>query len=210
MAKHNYYAIEAGGQKRVFQTWKECEAFRNANPSGARYKGFATEEEAWAFLGAGSSSPAAVTSHSGLEAHTGTAIAYTDGSFNKGKGVWGYGVILFPAGYEQYIREFTDAGTRYSDARNVAGELYGAARAVKEAIRLGFDTIVIFHDYEGVEAWATGRWKAKKELSRSYKNAIAEYSKQIDIQFRKVSGHTGVRFNEAVDGLAKKAAGISD
>lgn len=54
MSKKNkqwYYAIDAGGKKNIVETWAECEALRDKHPSGARYKKFATKEEAEAYLG---------------------------------------------------------------------------------------------------------------------------------------------------------------
>ena len=64
----------------------------------------------------------------------------------------------------------------------------------------------MFYDYEGIEKWATGEWRAKKELNK--KNMflfIQEKRKIIDIEFIKVQAHSGVELNEEVDTLAKNA-----
>jgi len=53
--------------------------------------------------------------------------------------------------------------------------------------------------------WATGKWKAKTELTKKYKKLYDYYSKFIEINFSKVKAHTGNTYNELADKLAKKA-----
>ncbi|XP_029451658.1 ribonuclease H1-like [Rhinatrema bivittatum] len=48
-AARMYYAVRIGKKPGVYQTWEECNEQVNRFPS-ARYKKFATEEEAWAFV----------------------------------------------------------------------------------------------------------------------------------------------------------------
>ncbi|XP_032722658.1 ribonuclease H1 isoform X1 [Lontra canadensis] len=45
-----FYAVRRGRKAGVFQTWSECRAQVDRFPA-ARFKKFATEEEAWAFVG---------------------------------------------------------------------------------------------------------------------------------------------------------------
>uniref|UniRef100_A0A8C9ESQ9 ribonuclease H n=1 Tax=Pavo cristatus TaxID=9049 RepID=A0A8C9ESQ9_PAVCR len=47
-----FYAVRKGRQTGVFRTWAECQQQVNRFPS-ASFKKFATEKEAWAFVGAG-------------------------------------------------------------------------------------------------------------------------------------------------------------
>lgn len=255
MAKNNFYAIETQMGKKIFETWGECEKFRNECPRGARYKGFATRPEAEAFLNIDSKdnvSPAKTPEYTYVvlsgdapgiytsddfeaqnkgcpkadavfpdidmaerwfeartnSGRTGTAFAYVDGSFNSKTGVYGYGVVLFSASDEADYFVFCGTGSLYSDARNVAGEVCGAIRAVKEAINLGYSSIRICYDYEGIEAWCNGRWRAQKPLTIHYRGAMDKLSKEINITFKKVAAHTGVKYNEMADGLAKQAVGI--
>ena len=210
MAKYLYYAIEAGGQKRIFNNWSECQTFRDRAPQGARYKGFNSEREAKAFLNEEVAAPAPepAKSHSDIAPDPNVAVAYTDGSYNPATGEWGYGVILFPSASEAELHQLSGKGNWCADARNVIGEVTGAVQAIKAAVEMGFKRIVIYHDYEGVEAWATGRWKTNKEISQWYKKMVTEYSKDIEIRFKKVVGHTGVTYNEAADKLAREAAGL--
>ena len=51
MAK-KYYAVKIGKTPGVYETWAECQNQINGF-SGAVYKGFATKEEAIAFVGKG-------------------------------------------------------------------------------------------------------------------------------------------------------------
>ena len=50
MAKKKVYAVRKGKKTGLFYSWNECETVVSGYP-GAEYKGFATEEEANAYLG---------------------------------------------------------------------------------------------------------------------------------------------------------------
>jgi len=52
--------------------------------------------------------------------------------------------------------------------RNVAGEMLGAMYAVKWAMVNGYKEIELRYDYEGIEKWVQGIWKAKNELAQKY------------------------------------------
>lgn len=267
MAK-NYYAIIAGGEKRIFPTWEECREFRDKNPVGAQFKGFATLSEAEQFLETGygidisflekkmadSQKEAAPLKppfyavkkgrHPGIYEtwdaccqqivdfqgscfrifpdeekakkwfETGDDIrdhcdAYTDGSFNEPIQTWGYGAILIDSSYGSEIK-LSGSGQSDAETRNIAGELHGALCAVEEALRLGYHSITIYHDYEGVGKWATHEWRAKIPLTKWYVETMDAYAKKIKIQFCHVPAHTGVFYNERVDVIAKAACGISE
>jgi ribonuclease HI len=89
--------------------------------------------------------------------------------------------------------------------RNVAGELLGAMEAIKWAIENQYESVVIHHDYQGIAKWATGEWEAKKEGTKSYVTFINKHKKLISIQFNKVEGHTGNKYNEQADKIAREA-----
>ena len=73
-------------------------------------------------------------------------------------------VILTPSG--ETIKEHGNGENPASLAiRNVAGEMLGAMFAVKWAITNGYSEIELRYDYEGIEKWVTGDWKAKNELA---------------------------------------------
>lgn len=92
-----------------------------------------------------------------------------------------------------------------SELHNVAGEIEGAMEAAKWAAANG-EKIVICHDYIGLSEWATGRWKANKDLTKYYAQFMKQYMDLIS--FKKVAGHTGVQGNELADKLAKQVLGL--
>jgi len=136
------------------------------------------------------------------------ALAYVDGSYNVASHKFGYGGILMRR--DGTFETVQGAGTDPSLAsmRNVAGEIHGSMAAISKAKELGIASITVFYDYMGIEMWANGQWKANKEGTIEYKAFITEARSDMDIRFRKVAAHTGVRFNELVDKLAKGSVGI--
>lgn len=141
------------------------------------------------------------------------AVAYVDGSFNVRTGQFGYGILfltgeLLPDGSERII-ELSKAfyEPELSDMRNIAGEIMGAAQAMKSARNAGIKNLVIYHDYEGIEKWCTGEWKAKKKWTKKYKAFYDEISRDVNVTFRKVEAHSGDLYNNRADRLAKDAVG---
>lgn len=89
--------------------------------------------------------------------------------------------------------------------RNVAGEMLGAMFAVKWAIVNGYSEVEIRYDYEGIEKWVEGQWKAKNELAVKYAKAMNEWKESIQIFFSKVVAHSNNKYNDMADELAKAA-----
>ncbi|MDO5834855.1 MAG: ribonuclease H family protein [Lachnospiraceae bacterium] len=137
------------------------------------------------------------------------ALAYVDGSFNIRTGVYGYGGVLLCR--DGSIRPLQGHGRDETlrTMRNVAGEIHGSMAAIQAAADAGIASITIFYDYMGIEMWANGQWKTNKEGTRAYKAFIDAIRPRIEIRFQKVAAHTGVRFNELVDQLAKASVGIA-
>ncbi len=137
------------------------------------------------------------------------ALAYVDGSFNISTGVYGYGGGLLCR--DGSIRPLQGHGRDETlrTMRNVAGEIHGSMAAIQAAADAGIASITIFYDYMGIEMWANGQWKTNKEGTRAYKAFIEAIRSRIEIRFQKVVAHTGVRFNELVDQLAKASVGIA-
>ena len=92
--------------------------------------------------------------------------------------------------------------------RNVAGEILGSETAIDYAIQHDYKAIYIYYDYEGIEKWANGIWKANKTGTKAYQENIKEKRNKIVIEFIKVLAHSGDKYNEIADKLAKKAVGI--
>lgn len=201
MAKKKVYAVRKGKKTGLFYSWNECEAAVSGYP-GAEYKGFETEEEANAYLGV---EQEIVDNHTTDEITDNKLLAYVDGSFDEALGKYAFGcIIITPNG--ETIKEFGNGDNPESLAiRNVAGEMLGAMYAVKWAVKNGYDNIELHYDYEGIEKWAVGEWKAKNTLTQKYAAFMKEQQSIIRIAFQKVKAHTGNFYNEEADRLAKKA-----
>jgi ribonuclease HI len=82
----------------------------------------------------------------------------------------------------------------------VAGELQAATEAIKYCDENNISEAVIYYDMAGIESWATGRWKANKEVTKKFQEFVK--LAKVKIKWVKVKSHTGLKWNEAVDKLA--------
>ena len=57
-------------------------------------------------------------------------------------------------------------------------------------------------------AGVLGEWKANKEGTKAYRDFYQQAARRMEIRFVKVKGHSGDRYNDMADNLAKKALGI--
>ena len=139
------------------------------------------------------------------------ATAYVDGSYNTESKRFSYGIVFFTGETDadgnpvelHFSKSF--ANPELAEMRNVAGEIMGAAQAMKYAKEMGIPSITIYHDYEGIAKWCTGEWKAKKVWTKKYKAFYDDISKDLDVEFVKVKGHSGDEYNELADNLARQA-----
>lgn len=193
-----FYAVKVGRTTGIFTDWNECKSSVLGYPN-AIYKSFKHIEDAEEFLYGKSKRKPAVTKN--------TAVAYVDGSFNQFTKQYGSGVVLF---FNDKTIELSQSGKspELVKMRNVGGELAAVSMAVKEAIRLGAKRIIIYHDYAGISEWANGGWSANKTGTIAYKKFIEKMNKDINIMFQKVEAHSGNKYNDKADALAKKAVGI--
>ena len=194
MAK--FYAVKNGKVPGIYSTWEACKK-QVAGFSGAVYKSFTTKEAAEAFI----KDQPKTMDQPGL-------IAYVDGSYNIKTKEYGYGCVLLDG--QTVVKELLGKGDHpeYASMRNVAGEIFGSEVAINYAIEHGYSAIYIYYDYEGIQKWADGLWKANKVGTQRYQQIIKEFRKKIAIQFIKVLAHSGDLYNERADYLAKKAAGV--
>ena len=132
-------------------------------------------------------------------------VAYVDGSFDESRGVYGFGIVsIHPNGAIEIYGGAND-NKELCLLRNVTGEMLGAMNATKLAIKLGYDEIEIHYDYNGIEYWVTGDWKAKKIQTIQYRIAMRKWMDEIRISFKKVKAHDGDLYNEMADKAAKEA-----
>lgn len=197
MAKQKVYAIRKGKQTGIFHSWTECKLLVDGYP-GAEYKSFLTLEEAEQYLGIKKEIPSEEIKQNHL-------IAYVDGSFEASIGTYSFGcVLLTPEG--ECVEKMGNGNQPESAAiRNVAGEMLGAMYAVRWAMKKGYKEIEIRYDYEGIEKWACGIWRAKMDLTQKYAEYMRKCSQYIRISYTKVAAHTGDYYNEMADQIAKKA-----
>ncbi len=196
-----FYAVKKGSVTGIFHTWDECKASVTGYP-GAVYKSFKTKAEALEFLDEGNSSSA-------LEVSKDEACVriYVDGSYHTATEEFSYGMVVLREGKEEtYFQKFSDP--ELASMRNVAGEIFGARAAMEYALEHNLEEISIYHDYEGIARWCLGDWKTNKEGTRAYKEFYDVVSKQVKINFVKVTGHSNDKYNDMADRLAKQALGL--
>jgi len=211
MAK-KYYAVKKGLTPGIYTSWADCQAQINGF-SGAIFKGFATMEEAKAFIGGepeffGQAEQMILEKESSSDIPADTeAVAYVDGSYDVTTGNFSYGMVMFHNGKEEHFSKKFE-GSDLASMRNVAGEVEGARAAMQYCLDKGIKSVTIYHDYIGIAAWCTGEWKAKQEGTIDYALFYRAASLHVDIRFQKVKGHSGDKYNEMADKLAKEALGI--
>lgn len=205
-----YYAVYAGRVPGIYTSWDACRA-QVIGYKNAVYKSFQSEEEAKSFMtqcGNSGSSKTGTVEAFAQKPTKDTVIAYVDGSFDTSQmDAFSYGmVVLTVDGEIQKSKKIVNR--EWAGMRNVAGEICGAKAAMQYAIDKGYRKVIIYHDYEGIAKWCQGIWKTNKEQTKSYKEFYEACREQIEIEFVKVTGHSGDHYNDCADLLAKKALGI--
>lgn len=127
---------------------------------------------------------------------------YVDGSYIDGS--TGYGVVALKN--KSVVAELSGAvpSSGVDGSRQVAGELVAVKEALKWCLEHSIKEVWIYYDYFGIEKWATGKWKTNLPLTSEY----ARYVKAcpIKIHWCKVNSHSGNRWNDRADLLAKQGA----
>lgn len=197
------YAVRKGRTVGLFYNWPACQE-QIKGFSGAEYKSFMAEKEACAYLAGGAKTASSSLPLEVGQLAEGKMAAYVDGSYNIATKEYSAGVVILWQGREI---TFSQKGNRpeLSGMRNVAGEIMGAEIAMAYALEQGAQTVIIYHDYEGIEKWCTNAWEAKQEGTKKYKHYYEQVSKQLEVLFVKVKAHSGDKYNEQADQLAKAA-----
>lgn len=197
MAK-KFYAVRIGREgPGIYESWERCREQVHGVP-GAVYKSFPTREEAQAFVqgGQGQELP-----------ETEGASAYVDGSFDSKSGDFASGAVLFLNGEEiTFSERFHDP--EMAGMHNVAGEIMGALTVIRYCLEHGVPALTVYHDYEGVGRWAEGSWKANKPGTQRYAAECRAAAQRMRLRFVKVKGHSGDKYNDMADALARKALGL--
>lgn len=210
MIKLKYYAVYKGksGAPKIFTSWDECKK-EVIGFKGAIYKSFTTEKDAINFIALNSEGKMEKKDEELLEKDQGLFI-YVDGSFAVDKGNYSYGLVAVKDGEIIYKDKGKGFDKEAVSLRNVSGEVLGAKMAVEYAIENGFKEITIAYDYQGVESWALGTWKRNNRITVEYNEFMQSKMKKIKIRFKKIKGHSGNKYNDLADKLAKEALGIGN
>lgn len=124
---------------------------------------------------------------------------YVDGSYKDGRVAWGLLIIKADEIYASFSGVFSNE--EGENSRQVAGELKAVEEAVFWAKENKVAVLDIYYDYDGIKYWVTGEWKAKKNLTKKYKDFIL--NSKVKLNFYKVKSHSGDKYNDMADKLAK-------
>lgn len=191
-----FYAVKKGKKTGIFSTWDECKE-QVTGFKGAVYKSFKTLSEAEAFLERNEEKIENIEEVDGV-------YAYIDGSFDRVSGIYGSGVVIVDSD-EKYEYKHAENREDYAQLHNVAGELEAAKFVMWYAVDKKIKEITLFYDYQGIEAWAVGDWKANLPYTQDYVKFYNKVKTAVKVNFVKVKAHTGIELNEVVDKLAKEA-----
>ncbi len=131
--------------------------------------------------------------------------AYVDGSYDSASNRFSYGCVILDGDniLATLSKAFNDP--ELATMHNVAGEIKGAEAAMQYCLDNGIKAVTVYHDYEGIAKWPLRLWKANKEGTIAYRDFFDAASKSVSIDFVKVKGHSGVKYNEMSDKLAGSA-----
>lgn len=216
MAKKKFYAVKQGRKTGTFLTWDECKKQVMGYP-GAIYKSFGTKAEAEEYLGITgekkdlsktTDDKESITAHQESKDSTSKAVEiYVDGSYHAATKEFSYGMVVLINGREEkFSQKMSDP--ELAQMRNVAGEIKGSEAAMQYALDHEIPAIIIYHDYQGIASWCNGDWKANKAGTIAYRDFYRKAREKVQIEFRKVKGHSNDKYNDMVDELAKEALGI--
>lgn len=226
MAKKKYYAVAAGRKPGVYTDWfgPGGAQVQVLGFQGAIYKGFATRQEAQAFMDSGRSTAKRSTGGSdqkkvrSLTASPTVAddriTIYTDGSSLGNPGPGGYGVVI-PS--DNGDRELSGGFRRTTNNRMellacivgleqlqtpTAVALYSDSRYVVDGITKGW-----------AKNWRRNGWRKSNgspALNPDLWERLLDLCARHDVRFIWVKGHAGNPGNERCDQLATQAAARPD
>jgi len=225
--KKKYYIVARGRKTGVFDAWygPDGAEAQIRGFEGARYKGFATIDEAreWLTLMAGetqaSSKSVSVNKTSSVKTDqpdhelitkSGKVLIYTDGGCSYNPGPGGYGAVIFNG----KVRKEIAGGFRLTTNNRM--ELLACIEALR-VLKTKSSVIVCSDSKYIVDAvtkgWArkwrkTGWMRNKTDAAENYDlwEQLLELCDRHHVEFVWVKGHAGTPENERCDQLATRAA----
>jgi len=133
---------------------------------------------------------------------------YTDGSYHRSSGRCGYGYVILDE-HDNIIHEAKGEvkDLFFTKHWNVGGEVAAVLEALKVCVTEGFKEVTIYHDYNGIGYWGSGKWRANTPLTKYYKDWVNQLTsiQNMKINWQWIKGHSGKKWNEYVDKLAQEA-----
>lgn len=185
-----YYAVRKGLQPGIYVNSQD---FQQAMKCASEGKAFENLRDAFEYMG--------------YEIIEKSCVAYIDGSYYHQNQSIGCGIVLLNGNKTIELSETTDDST-FIEHESVGAEILAAKIAIQKAIEMGFDSITLHHDWEGISEWVQRKNFVStdgKSLRCAYRKMFYDFSEKIEINFVKVKGHSGDEFNTRADQLAKQA-----
>lgn len=198
MSKKKFYAVRKGRKKGIYRTWDECK-LQVHGFAGAEYKSFTSLEEANNYIEDKKINKFDIEN---------SVEAYVDGSYEHCIRAYGSGVVILKNNIIEKTYSIKGEDENLVDMRNVAGEIEASKIAMNHCIENNIENLVLYFDYEGIEKWCNGTWKTNKEGTKEYKKYYDSIKDKLNVKFVKVKAHSGDKYNEEADRLAKSALGI--
>jgi ribonuclease HI len=152
-------------------------------------------EAGWAQLRSGAAAAPAAPSSTACH-------AYVDGAATEA-GI-GFGVVIVQAGGVVFETHGRVEDADLLGMRQVGGELQAVHAALQWCLDNGVAAVAIHYDFAGIEKWATGEWQPNRPATRAYADYVRGLP--ITIEWHKVVAHSGDRWNERADQLARQGA----
>lgn len=212
MAKQKYYAVAAGRNCGIFTDWPTAEAQVKGFP-GARYKGFASEEEAKAWLAdpayrrRESERPAVQKPQPSPQPPPDGIVVYTDGGCLNNPGPGGYGIVIEQDGKRREIcggfRLTTNNRMEMTAAIVALDELQGS----RQKIHLFSDSSYLVNGIEKgwAKKWRSNGWNksdGQAAMNGDLWRKLLGLVEGLEVVFHWVKGHAGHEWNERCDTLA--------
>lgn len=193
-----FYAVAAGRKPGIYSTWEECKQQIDGF-SGAKYKKFANQRDADAFVAG--ETPTVAPSKYPVIYVDGCSLGNGSDEANAGIGVW------FGVDDPRNISESIGKGT------NQMSEILAAIRGLEAttgAIEIRTDSMYVINSVtKWRRNWEQNGWKTSQRtdvLNQDLFRRLFALVDQRQIVWTHVRGHQGELGNEGADALAHAAA----